>query len=128
MSIALVWFLFLLVFKLPSKFIWYISVASFGKNTVVGCHFLLQCIKVKSESEVAQSHPNSLRPHGLQPTRLLHPCDFPGKSTGVGCHCLLWRIHYRISIKVQKKRSFVTIGLEAVTVFCRGIIQVSLCE
>ena len=29
------------------------------------------------------------RPHGLQPTRLLHPWDFPGKSTGVGCHCLL---------------------------------------
>ena len=28
-------------------------------------------------------------PHGLQPTRLLHPWDFPGKSTGVGCHCLL---------------------------------------
>ena len=24
-----------------------------------------------------------------QPTRLLHPWDFPGKSTGVGCHCLL---------------------------------------
>ena len=32
---------------------------------------------------------DSLRPHGLQPTRLLHPWDFPGKSTGVGCHCLL---------------------------------------
>ena len=31
---------------------------------------------------------DSLRPHGLQPTRLLHPLDFPGKSTGVGCHCL----------------------------------------
>ena len=29
------------------------------------------------------------RPHGLQPTRLLLPWDFPGKSTGVGCHCLL---------------------------------------
>ena len=29
------------------------------------------------------------RPHGLQPSRLLHPWDFPGKSTGVGCHCLL---------------------------------------
>ena len=28
-------------------------------------------------------------PHGLQPTRLLRPWDFPGKSTGVGCHCLL---------------------------------------
>ena len=34
---------------------------------------------------------NSSRPHGLQPTRLLRPWDFPGKSTGVGCHCLL---HY----------------------------------
>ena len=29
------------------------------------------------------------RLHGLQPTRLLHPWDFPGRSTGVGCHCLL---------------------------------------
>ena len=27
--------------------------------------------------------------HGLQPSRLLHPWDFPGRSTGVGCHCLL---------------------------------------
>ena len=27
---------------------------------------------------------DSSRPHGLQPTRLLHPWDFPGKSTGVG--------------------------------------------
>ena len=31
---------------------------------------------------------DSSRPHGLQPTRL-HPWDFLGKSTGVGCHCLL---------------------------------------
>ena len=28
-------------------------------------------------------------PHGLQPTRLLCPWDFPGKNTGVGCHFLL---------------------------------------
>ena len=111
-----------------------------GKNTGVGCHFLLQCMKVKSDSEVAQSCPTlatpwtaayqapasmgfskqeywsgvplpsphfllqcmkvksesevaqlclTLRPHGLQPTRLLRPWDFPGKSTGVGCHHLL---------------------------------------
>ena len=32
---------------------------------------------------------DSIQPHGLQSTRLLHPWDFPGKSTGVGCHCLL---------------------------------------
>ena len=58
--------------------------------TGVGCHFLLQCMKVKSESEVAQSCLTLSDPHGLQPTRLLHPWDLPGKSTGVGCHCLLW--------------------------------------
>ena len=33
--------------------------------------------------------PDSRRPHGLQPTRLLHPWDFPGESTGVGCRRLL---------------------------------------
>ena len=60
-----------------------------GKNTGVGCHFLLECMKVKSESEVTQSCPTLSDPHGLQPTRLLRPWDFPGKSTGVGCHCLL---------------------------------------
>ena len=32
--------------------------------------------------------------HGLQSTRLLHPWDFPGKSTGVCCHCLLLRWIY----------------------------------
>ena len=32
---------------------------------------------------------NSSWSHGLQPTRLLRPWDFPGKSTGVRCHCLL---------------------------------------
>ena len=30
-----------------------------------------------------------LRPHGLQPSRLRCPCDFPAKNTGVGCHSLL---------------------------------------
>ena len=32
---------------------------------------------------------DSVRPHRRQPTRLPHPCDSPGKSTGVGCHFLL---------------------------------------
>ena len=36
---------------------------------------------------VAQSCPN-LQPHGLQPVRLLHSWNFPGKNTGVGCHFL----------------------------------------
>ena len=48
--------------------------------------------KPHQNSEVSASHsivPNSLRPHGLQPTRLLCPWDFPGKDTGVCCHFLL---------------------------------------
>ena len=35
---------------------------------------------------------DSLRPHRLQHTRLLRPWDSPGKSTRVGCHCLLWQV------------------------------------
>ena len=39
------------------------------------------------------------RPHGLQPSRLLHPWDLPGRSTRVGCHCLLLynATYFRIS-------------------------------
>ena len=47
---------------------------------------------------------DSSRPRGLQPTRLLHPWDFPGKSTGVGCHCLL-QIRVLIHLKVGPKVS-----------------------
>ena len=42
-----------------------------GKNTGVGCHFLLQCMKVKSESEVAQSCPTPSDPID---------CSLPGSS------------------------------------------------
>ena len=42
-----------------------------GKNTGVGCHFLLQCMKVKSESEVAQLCPTLSEPMD---------CSLPGSS------------------------------------------------
>ena len=42
-----------------------------GKNTGVGCHFLLQCMKVKSEREVAQSCPTLSNPMN---------CSLPGSS------------------------------------------------
>ena len=42
-----------------------------GKNTGVGCHFLLQCMKVKSESEVVQSCPTPSNPMD---------CSLPGSS------------------------------------------------
>ena len=38
---------------------------------------------------IAKSYLTLLRPHGLQPTTLLCPWDFPDKNTGVGCHFLL---------------------------------------
>ena len=44
---------------------------SLGKNTGVGCHFLLQCMKVKSESEVAQLCPTLHDPMD---------CSLPGSS------------------------------------------------
>ena len=45
---------------------------SAGKNTGVGCHFLLQCMKVKSEREIAQSCPTLSNPMD---------CCLPGSST-----------------------------------------------
>ena len=50
-------------------------------------------VKVKSLTHVQPS-----RPHRLQPTRLLHPWDSPGVSTGVGCHCLLHQGSYSMSL------------------------------
>ena len=38
-----------------------------GKDTGVGCHFLLQCMKVKSESEVAQLRPTPSDPMDCSP-------------------------------------------------------------
>ena len=87
-----------------------------GKNIGVGCHFLLQCMKVKSESEVAQSCPT------LSDTM---DCSLPGssvhgifqaKSTGVGCRCLL-RIQWASSnqlkyVKVQEMLDFLRWGKE----------------
>ena len=44
-----------------------------GKNTGVGCHFLLQCMEVKSESEVAQSCPTLRNPTGSLYQRIVNP-------------------------------------------------------
>ena len=52
---------------------------------------------------------NSLWPHGLLPTRLLYPWDFPGKHTEVSCHFLLQGI-------------FPTQGSNPVLLHCRQIL------
>ena len=65
-----------------------------------------QCVCMLNHSVVS----DSLRPHKLEPIRLLHPWNFPGKNTGVGCPfllqgifptqglnpCLLHRLHWQV--------------------------------
>ena len=62
-----------------------------GKNTEVGCHFLLQCMKVKSEREVTQSCPTLSDPMDCSPPgSFLHGIFRQEYWSGV--HCLL-QIH-----------------------------------
>ena len=60
-----------------------------GKNTGVGFHFLLQCMKVKSESEVTQSCPTLSDPMDCSlPGPSIHG-SFQARVLKWGCHCLL---------------------------------------
>ena len=82
-----------------------------GKNAAVGCHFLLQCMKVKSESEVAQSCPTLSDPMdcslpgssvlGIFQARVLEWYLITYHPTGVGCHCLL---QYTLGISAKQKK------------------------
>ena len=97
-----------------------------GKNTGVGCRFLLQQMKVKSESEVAQpcltlskkysqfhhnmillllSHFSRVRlcatPETAAP-RLPGPWASPGKNTRVGCHFFLQRMKVKSENEVAQ--------------------------
>ena len=59
-----------------------------GKNTVVGCHFVLQCMKVKRQSEVAQLCPTLCNPMDCSLRHSSVHGDSPGRNTEVGCHFL----------------------------------------
>ena len=57
------------------------------------CIFYQNCKTLNNRQQcavcwVASGMLDSLRPHELQPARLLRPWDSPGKNTGVGCHAL----------------------------------------
>ena len=69
---------------------------------------------------------NSSWPHGLQPTRLLHSWDFPGKSTGVDCHCLLRYIYRMEDYSVTKRneiRLFVDIWIDLESIIQSEVTQ-----
>ena len=73
-----------------------------GKNAGVGCHFLLQCMKVKSESEVTQSYPTLSEPMD---------CSSPGSSVhGISqARVLEWGaiafMYFKFAKRVQLKLS-----------------------
>ena len=54
--------------------------------------FFIPCEKCENVSHSVMSYP--LRPHGLYPSNLLGPWNFPGENTGVGCHFLLQGIFW----------------------------------
>ena len=82
-----------------------------GKNTGVGCHFLLQCMKVKSESEVAQSCPTLSDPMDCSP---------PGSSVhGIfQARVLEWGaivFHYNQLKSLQNHELWMTLVVTALT-------------
>ena len=72
---------------------------------------------------------NTSWPHGLQPTRLLHPWDFPGKSTRVGCHRLTSDFHFHSWFLKRQKLLFleVTFLNEASCYFLEVQMHVCVC-
>ena len=96
-----------------------------GKNTGVGCHFLLQCVKVKSESEVVQSCPTLRDPMD---------CSLPGSSVhGIfqarvlewGAIALVWSVDEQWS---QKSGERAKCWQSGVLCFSLNSITVSLSE
>ena len=103
-----------------------------GRNTGVGCHFLLQCRKVKSESEVAQSYPTLCDPmdcnlpgssiHGILQARVLEwgAIAFSERSVRSGEN---WRPDNTILVACDAYCQISTCGSNAMLVF-RAEVQV----
>ena len=79
------------------RLLWFLTgssspVSPFGDTWGVGapCYCWMEVGVSNSLLLLLLSHFSpTLRPHGRQPSRLLRPWDSPGRSIGVGCHCLL---------------------------------------
>ena len=72
-----------------------------GKNTGVGCHFLLQCMKVKSESEVTQSCPTLSDPMDCSP---------PGPSIHGIFQARVLSLHLKSLLTFIRKLAFVLLS------------------
>ena len=95
-----------------------------GKNTGVGCHFLLQCRKVKSESEVGQSCPTLSNPmdcslpgssvHGIFQARVLEwvAIPFSTRILGSSQNLLLFQAHWLLIGVVKLKQDSASLTLD----------------
>ena len=87
-----------------------------GKNIGVGCHFLLQCMKVKSENEVPQSCPTSSDPmdcslpgssiHGIFQARVLEWGAIAFSVIHMKCLLILTCIHKLILLLYDFKKKY----------------------
>ena len=67
---------------------------------------------------------DSSRPHGRrQPTRVLSPWDFPGKSTEVGCLCLLRSCYIVIIYKQRVREPEYTILANLLSPYTAKVLQ-----
>ena len=85
------------------------------------CVCLCVCVCV-SHSVVS----NSLRPHGLQPTRLLCPWDSSGKNTGVGCRLLQKKLTMHISLEWFSRETNCSRHYHLALLFCFVLVITTL--
>ena len=77
---------------------------------------------------VASVMSNSVRLHGLQPTRLLRPWDSPGKNTGLGCHFLLQCMKVKSESEVTQSCPTLSMDCSLPGFSVHGIFQARLLE
>ena len=88
-----------------------------GKNTGVGCHFLLQCMQVKSESEVPQLCPTPSNPMD---------CSLPGSSVHgiLQARVLEWfAIAFSILLTLMTTKRKARLRNNSMDIFCKIKLQ-----
>ena len=98
---------------LDSKEIKPVSPKENSEYSLEGLMLKLQYFGCCCYCQVASVMSDFVRPHRQQPTRLSRPWDPPGKSTGMGCHCLLHTLATWCKELTHWKRPWCWEGLRA---------------
>ena len=104
-----------------------------GKNTGVGCHFLLQCMKVKGQSEVTQSCPTLSDPmdcglpgssvHGIFQQQYWSGVPLPSPGYSLPCHIILYCVSCDNQISSLNKFSYYNTNFFTYLLLCLLNIQ-----